>query len=377
MTTNGKSENFADLLDQYAYAEPTRGQILSATVIAARRDEVIVDVGLKRDAVVRRADLDRLDRSYVESLKPGDEVQVYVMYPDTEDGDLVVSLNKALEREDWRRAQELMETDQVTEGVVIDSNKGGMLVQFGRLVGFIPNSHIESVTPTSREGRVKEIKDSMVGRVLQLKVIQVEAERNRLIMSERAARRATRSERLSELKVGSVVTGRVVNITDFGVFVDIGGVDGMVHISNLDHRHVTHPSDVVSIGDEMTVRIDAVDVERERIALNRKATLPDPWETFTAQYRGGDLFEGVVTNVVDFGVFVASDSGAQGLVHATRMNSLKATPRDMFKEGDRVIVKIVGMDIDRKHIELSIDDITEDERAAFLAKQNRPSEPEA
>lgn len=377
MTTNGKSENFADLLDQYAYAEPMRGQILSATVIAARRDEVIVDVGLKRDAVVRRADLDRLDRSYVESLKPGDEVQVYVMYPDTEDGDLVVSLNKALEREDWRRAQELMETDQVTEGVVIDSNKGGMLVQFGRLVGFIPNSHIESVTPTSREGRVKEIKDSMVGRVLQLKVIQVEAERNRLIMSERAARRATRSERLSELKVGSVVTGRVVNITDFGVFVDIGGVDGMVHISNLDHRHVTHPSDVVSIGDEMTVRIDAVDVERERIALNRKATLPDPWETFTAQYRGGDLFEGVVTNVVDFGVFVASDSGAQGLVHATRMASLKATPRDMFKEGDRVIVKIVGMDIDRKHIELSIDDITEDERAAFLAKQNRPSEPEA
>lgn len=374
MTTNGTTENFADLLDQYAYAEPTRGQILPATVIAARRDEVIVDVGLKRDAVVRRADLDRLDRSYVESLKPGDEVQVYVMYPDTEDGDLVVSLNKALEREDWRRAQELMETDQVTEGVVIDSNKGGMLVQFGRLVGFIPNSHIESVTPTAREGRVKEIKDSMVGKVLQLKVIQVEAERNRLIMSERAARRATRSERLSELKVGSVVTGRVVNITDFGVFVDIGGVDGMVHISNLDHRHVTHPSDVVAIGDELTVRIDAVDVERERIALNRKATLPDPWATFTAQYGGGDLFEGIVTNVVDFGVFVASESGAQGLVHATRMASLKATPRDMFKEGDRVIVKIVGMDVDRKHIELSIDDITEEERAAFLAKRNQPKE---
>jgi small subunit ribosomal protein S1 len=369
MGNQGNTDNFAELLDQYSYVEPTRGQILPAIVIAARRDEVIVDVGLKRDAVVRRADLDRLDRSYVESLKPGDEVQVYVMYPDTEDGDLVVSLNKALEREDWRRAQELMETDQVTEGVVIDSNKGGMLVQFGRLVGFIPNSHIESVTPTSREGRVKEIKDSMIGKVLQLKVIQVEAERNRLIMSERAARRATRSERLSELQVGSIVTGRVVNITDFGVFVDIGGVDGMVHISNLDHRHVTHPSDIVSIGDELTVRIDAVDVERERIALNRKATLPDPWTTFVSQHKGGDLFEGIVTNVVDFGVFVASESGAQGLVHATRMTSLKATPRDMFKEGDRVLVKIVGMDVDRKHIELSIDDITEEERAAYLTKR--------
>lgn len=362
-------DSFANMLDQYGYREPLRGQILQATVIAARRDEVIVDVGLKRDAIVRRADLDRLDRSYVESLKPGDEVQVYVMYPDTEDGDLVVSLNKAMEREDWRRAQELMESDTVTEGIVIDSNKGGMLVQFGRLVGFIPNSHLESVTPTAREGRVKEIKDSLVGRPLQLKVIQVESERNRLIMSERAARRATRSERLAELIVGSLVTGRVVNITDFGVFVDIGGVDGMVHISNLDHRHVSHPSDIVNIGDEITVRIDSVDVERERIALNRKATLPDPWTTFIARYSGGDLFEGIVTNVVDFGVFVASESGAQGLVHATRMTSLNATPRDMFKESDRVIVKIVGMDVDRKHIELSIDDITPEELDAFNSKR--------
>jgi small subunit ribosomal protein S1 len=364
MVEKWEQENFADLLESYGYSEPKRGQILQATIIAARRDEVIVDVGLKRDAIVRRADLDRLDRSYVESLKAGDEVSVYVMYPDTEDGELVVSLNKALEREDWKRATDLMNADAVTEGTVIDSNKGGMLVQFGRLVGFIPNSHIESVTPTAKEGRVQEIKDNMVGQKLTLKVIQVESERNRLIMSERAARRATRSERLSELKVGSVVKGRVVNITDFGVFVDIGGVDGMVHISNLDHRHVSHPTDIVNIGEDIEVRIDSVDVERERIALNRKAILPDPWATFTAKYQGGDLFEGVVTNVVDFGVFVASESGAQGLVHATRMTSLNATPRDMFKEGDRVLVKIVGMDIDRKHIELSIDDITPEERAA-------------
>jgi small subunit ribosomal protein S1 len=365
MVEKMEMENFAELLESYSYSEPRRGEILSATVIAARRDEIIVDVGQKRDAVVRRSDIERLDRSFVESLKPGDEVQVYVMNPDTEDGELIVSLNKALEREDWRRAMELMESEAVTEGVVVDSNKGGMLVQFGRLTGFIPNSHIESVTPTAKEGRVKEIKDSLVGQTLQLKVIQVESQRNRLILSERAARRATRNERLSELKVGEIVRGRVVNITDFGVFVDIGGVDGMIHISNLDHRHVTHPSDIVQIGDEIDVRIDSVDIERERIALNRKATLPDPWATFVQHYKGGDLFEGIVTNVVDFGVFVASASGAQGLVHASRMTSLKATPRDMFKEGDRVLVKIVGMDVDRKHIELSIDDIGDDDRSAF------------
>ncbi len=358
LTLSQDAEDFASLLDAYAYEAPERGKIIPATILETRRDEIIVDVGLKRDAVVTRRDIERLDRAYVESLKPGDSVQVYILQPDNEDGDLIVSLNKALELEDWNKALALMESDDLTEATVIDSNKGGMLVRFGRLTGFVPNSHIESVTPAAKEGKVQEIKNSLVGQKLHLKVIQVETGRNRLILSERAARRATRNERLLELKIGAVVVGRVVNITDFGVFVDIGGVDGMVHISNLDHRHVSHPTEIVNIGDEISVRIDSIDVEKERIALNRKATLPDPWSTFVAQYKGGDAFEGVVTNVVDFGVFVAAPSGAQGLVHTSRMTSLGiSTPRDMFKEGDKVTVKIVGMDIDRKHIELSIDDV--------------------
>jgi small subunit ribosomal protein S1 len=361
-------EDFASLLEDYAYEAPERGKIVPATILETRRDEIILDIGLKRDAVVTRRDLERLDRSYVESLRPGDTVQVYILQTDYEDGDLIVSLNKALELEDWRRALELMERDEVTEATVIDSNKGGMLVRFGRLTGFVPNSHIESVSPTTKEGKIKEIKDSLVGQSLHLKVIQVETGRNRLILSERAARRATRNERLAELAVGSIVTGKVVNLTDFGVFVDIGGVDGMVHISNLDHRHISHPSEIVAIGDDITVRIDSVDIEKERIALNRKATLPDPWTTFVNTYKGGDLLEGIVTNVVDFGIFVAAPSGAQGLVHTSRMTSLGiSTPRDMFKEGDRVWVKVVGMDIDRKHIELSIDDITPEERAKAQA----------
>lgn len=364
-------EDFASLLEEYTYTSPERGKIVPATILETRRDEIILDIGLKRDAVVTRRDLERLDRAYVESLRPGDTVQVYILQTDYEDGDLIVSLNKALELEDWRRAIDLMEHDEVTEATVIDSNKGGMLVRFGRLVGFVPNSHIESVGPTTKEGKIKEIKDSLVGQSLQLKVIQVETGRNRLILSERAARRATRNERLTELNVGSVVVGKVVNLTDFGVFVDIGGVDGMVHISNLDHRHISHPSEIVAIGDDITVRIDSVDVQKERIALNRKATLPDPWTTFVSTYKGGDLLEGIVTNVVDFGIFVAAPSGAQGLVHTSRMASLGiSTPRDMFKEGDRVWVKVVGMDVDRKHIELSIDDITPEERAKAQASKS-------
>ncbi|MDQ7033641.1 MAG: S1 RNA-binding domain-containing protein [Anaerolineae bacterium] len=244
------------------------------------------------------------------------------MQPYNGDGDLIVSINKALELEDWSIATRLMESDEITEATVIDSNKGGLLVRFGRLTGFVPNSHIESVPPATPQGRMREIKDQLVGKKLGLKVIQVETKRNRLILSERAARRAARSERLGEIEIGQIIPGRVVNLTDFGAFVDIGGVDGMIHISNIDHRHVNHPSDILAVGDEVMVRVDSVDIERERIALNRKAVLPDPWQSFIESYNEGQLMEGVVTNVVDFGVFVAAPGGAQGLVHTSRMASL-------------------------------------------------------
>jgi small subunit ribosomal protein S1 len=364
---NGNGLTFEELLQQYDYAEPERGQILTGIILEARRDEIILDVGLKRDALVTRRDLSRLPDEVLATLVPGREVYTFVLQPYNEDGDLIVSINKALEMEDWLRAQELMEKDEITEATVLDVNKGGMLVQFGRLTGFVPNSHIESIPQNVNPNRLFNIKEEMVGRQLQLKVIQVETKRNRLILSERAARRAARSERLLELTPGQIVTGRVVNLTDFGAFVDIGGVDGMIHISNIDHRHVNHPGDVLAIGDEIEVRVDSVDVERERIALNRKAVLPDPWQVFTTRYKMGDLIDGVVTNVVDYGIFVAAPGGAQGLVHTSRMTRLGiSTPRDMFKEGDPVLVRVINIDLDRKHIELSVDDVTTAEQEAWL-----------
>jgi small subunit ribosomal protein S1 len=362
--------SFAELLDSYMYDAPQRGQILDGVILEAKRDEIILDVGLKRDAIVTRRDLERLSEEVLKELTPGKEVQTYVLQPSNGDGDLIVSINKALELEDWTIAQRLMEADEVTDAKVVETNKGGLLVRFGRLTGFVPNSHIESVPPSSSEAKMRKIKDELVGQTLQLKVIQVETKRNRLILSERAARRATRSERLAEIQVGQVLKGRVVNLTDFGAFVDIGGVDGMIHISNIDHRHVNHPSDVLSVGDEVDVRVDSIDNERERIALNRKAILPDPWESFTQKYNVGDLMEGVVTNVVDFGVFVAAPGGAQGLVHTSRMTSLGAsTPRDMFREGDGILVRIVGINVEQKHIELSVDDVPVEEQQAWMFRQ--------
>jgi len=370
--------SFAELLDSYMYDAPQRGQILDGVILEAKRDEIILDVGLKRDAIVTRRDLERLSAEVLKELTPGKEVQTYVLQPSNGDGDLIVSINKALELEDWTIAQRLMEADEVTDAKVVETNKGGLLVRFGRLTGFVPNSHIESVPPSSSETKMRKIKDELVGQTLQLKVIQVETKRNRLILSERAARRATRSERLAEIQVGQVLKGRVVNLTDFGAFVDIGGVDGMIHISNIDHRHVNHPSDVLSVGDEVDVRVDSIDSERERIALNRKAILPDPWESFTKKYNVGDLMEGIVTNVVDFGVFVAAPGGAQGLVHTSRMTSLGAsTPRDMFREGDGILVRIVGINLEQKHIELSIDDVPVEEQQAWMYRQREEQKAQA
>lgn len=364
---NTDEQSFADLLDGYMYEMPERGQILEGIILEAKRDQIILDVGLKRDAVVTRKDLERLSEDIINDLTPGKEVQTLVLQPYDGEGELIVSINKALELEDWGRAESLLETDEVTEGTVIDTNKGGLLVRFGRLTGFVPNSHIESVPPAASHGRLREIKEGLIGEKLQLKVIQVETKRNRLILSERAARRMARSERLQEIEAGQILMGRVVNLTDFGAFVDIGGVDGMIHISNIDHRHVNHPSDVLAVGDEVEVRVDSVDIERERIALNRKAILPDPWDTFMINHTVGSLMEGVVTNVVDFGVFVAAPGGAQGLVHTSRMASLGAsTPRDMFREGDDVLVRIVGIDAEQQHIELSVDDVSLEEQEAWM-----------
>jgi small subunit ribosomal protein S1 len=369
---NGNHLSFEDMLDTYLYEEPYHGQILTGIILEKRHDEIILDVNLKRDAVVTRKDIQRLPEDILDDLEVGQEVATYVLQPHSADGELIVSINKALELRDWRRAQELLDSDEVVEATVIDGNKGGMLVRFGRLIGFVPNSHIESLPTAASQGRMRDVKDSLLGTKLQLKVIQVEQRRNRLILSERAARRAARSERLMQIEAGQIMKGKVVNLTDFGAFVDLGGVDGMIHISNIDHRHINHPSDVLEIGQEIDVRIDSIDVERERIALNRKAVLPDPWDVFSENYSVNELMEGVVTNVVDFGVFVAAPGGAQGLIHTSRMSSLGiSTPRDMFREGDPVLVRIVGIDRAQQHIELSVDDVTVEEQEAWMFKRRQ------
>jgi small subunit ribosomal protein S1 len=363
--------DFQELLDEYDYAPPHQGQILDSTILEARDNELILDVGLKRDAVVPRTDLDRIDDELRDSLKAGDELKVWVLRPYDRDGDLIVSINKALELEDWDRAHKLLDSGETVECEVIGRNRGGLLVAFGRLRAFVPNSHVTSIPRGTSADRRDEAKRALQGERLRVKVIEIDRQRNRLVMSEREAREAERQDRLAELEAGQDIEGRVVNLVDFGAFVDLGGVDGLLHVSRIAHHRVEHPGDVFTVGDKVTVRVIDVDRKRERISLDRRPLIPNPWETFIEEHHPGDLLTGVVTGIVDYGIFVKVEEGVQGLVHISSMSTLGIKhPEEMFRENDEVLVRIAEIDPDRERLDLSVDAVTYDEQQAWLYQRH-------
>src|SRR5690606_5297131 len=298
------------------------------------------------------------------------EVNVYVLRPRGNDGEVLVSISKALTREDWEYAAELMEKDKTIDVTVTGFNKGGALVDFGRLRGFIPNSQLMSVPRGASREQQENAKNELIGRSIPVKVIEVNQRRNRLVLSETAARRDQRQELLEGLEPGQVVTGRVVKIVDYGAFVDIGGVNGLVHISKLDWQHVNHPSDVLTVGEEIEVRIEDVDVERERISLNRQALIPDPWSEIEQSHEIGDLVSGKISSVVDYGVFVELPNGITGLVHVSEMSSTNvASPQKWAQEGDDLLVRIISIDPERKRIGLSVDKVTQQELYDWMTER--------
>jgi small subunit ribosomal protein S1 len=307
-----------------------------------------------------------------ERLVVGGEVMTYVLQPRNQDGELIVSINKALELEDWLNAKTTQEQDTTVEGEVIDANRGGLLVRYGRLTGFVPQSHVVSLPRFSSDYELQEAKKNIVGQTLPLKFIEIDRKRNRLIMSERLARAEAEQSRISELELGQQVKGRVVSIVKFGAFVDLGGVDGLIHISKLDHRHINHPGEILSVGDEVDVVIDGIDEEKSRISLNRVVLLPDPWESVTQEYEVGDLVQGVVTNVVDFGVFVQLPNSLQGLVHVSKMSTFgSSNPHDLLREGDELLVRIISIEPDRQRIGMSVDDVTVEEQEEWMRSRQQ------
>lgn len=348
-------ENFEEMLASsfdFSYTPPRRGEIREATILQIDEREIIVDLGAKQDGIVPSQDLERMEDAFRQSLETGASVPVYVVNPRDQNDNLIVSINMGLQRYDWEKARELLTSQDAVDVKVSGYNKGGALVRWNRLEGFIPSSHLVS---TNLSVDRKEAMTQLIGNTLGVKVIEVDQDRRRLIFSEREAQKEWRAKRkaklLAELNVGDVVNGVVTGLRDFGAFVNIGGADGLIHVSELAWHRVDHPRDILHIGEEIEVYVLNLDRQTNRIALSRKRLLNDPWDDAQFRYHEGQLVAGYVTNVVDFGAFVALEDGLEGLLHLSEMGdgALKE-PYSYVQKGDQLSLRISHLEPEKRRV---------------------------
>jgi small subunit ribosomal protein S1 len=360
-------------LEDWDYQRPKRGQVRTGVILAIREQEIIVDVDAKRDGIVPYADMQRLGVEAVEELSVGDELPVYILRPEDKEGNLLVSLFQARQAKAWERAAELAESGQVWEGEVVGYNKGGLVMLFDEIRGFIPASQVPGFPHgLGQEERLQRLSDR-VGEKMMVKVIEINRRNRRLILSATAAQRQWRKRQrerlLEELREGQVHKGVVSSLCSFGAFVDLGGADGLVHISELSWRRVRHPREVVSVGDEVEVYVLRLDHDRKRIGLSLKRLQPEPWALVEDKYELGQLVEGVVTNVVDFGAFAEIEEGVEGLIHVSELTETKIShPREVVKKGDLLLLRIIRIDARRKRLGLSLKRVLESEWAEWAAR---------
>lgn len=367
------------LTEAYDYNPPQRGQIREGVILEVGDYGVVIDIGLKRDGFVPPDDLDRLDEEELSALKPNQDVIARVMKPRDENGNLILSLYETRTEQDWNQARELLDSGEFTTGEIVAYNQGGLLVRFNHLEGFIPGSHLASVSG----GRYSDRQDKFqeyVGQELPLKIIEVNQRKRRLIFSERLAvqeLREVNTERLlNELVEGDVYRGTVSRLVDFGAFVDLGGADGLIHISEMAWQKIRHPGEVVQVGDEVDVYVLKLDHKRKRISLSLKRLQPDPWTLANDFYTVGQIVRGRAANIVDFGVFVSLDVGIQALLHLSELaDPPPEHPQEMVHPGDELIVRILRIEPERQRMALSLKAVSDSEREAWLAKQTPPQKP--
>ncbi len=327
------------------------GQIVEGTVVKVDRDEVLLDIGYKSEGVIPARELSiRNDVDPSEIVSLGESVEALVLTKEDKEGRLVLSKKRAQYERAWGKIEEVKESEGVVSGPVIEVVKGGLILDIG-LRGFLPASLVEL-------RRVRDLQP-YVGRTLEAKIIELDKNRNNVVLSRRAwleeTQKEQREEFLDNLKPGEVRTGTVSSVVNFGAFVDLGGMDGLVHVSELSWKHVDHPGSVVAVGDEIQVQVLEVDLDRERISLSLKATQQDPWQEFATNHRVGELVYGRVTKLVPFGAFVQVGDGIEGLVHISEMSAHHVElPEQVVTPGEELWVKIIDLDLQRRRISLSI-----------------------
>jgi small subunit ribosomal protein S1 len=336
-----------------------QGDIVDGEIVSVTPTEVLVDVGAKSEGIVPSKELERLGREGLESLRPGDTLPVFVVRPEDRDGDLILSIRRAEEEADWRRAQELHETGDIFEGQVAGFNRGGLIVRLGKLRGFVPASQLSPAHQGSDKQQPEERWARLVGTPIRVKVIEFNRKRKRLILSERAAIRQWRDSQkdklLDGLRVGEVRHGVVSSLSDFGAFIDLGGADGLVHLSELSWNRAVKPRDVLRVGQEVEVYVLNVDREKKRIALSLKRLEPEPWTTVESRYYVGQLVEGTITRLANFGAFALVSDEIEGLIHISELSTGRINhPQDVVREGEKHVMRIIRIDPRRRRMGLSL-----------------------
>lgn len=366
-------DQMEELLEQHDYAKLEVGDIRPGIIVANTPQGLILDLGVKRDGLVPPSDLAKLEPEEREALKVNDEIFVYIVNTDQPDS-LTVSIHLARLNQDWIEAEELLESGRIIEAEVIGYNKGGAIVPYGRLRGFIPISHLVEISPGMNDRKRQQRLAKLRGEKLPLKVIEVDRRRRRLVLSQRDAQREweekRKAELLSQLNEGDVIKGRVSGLRDFGIFVDLGGADGLVHISELAWHRVDHPREVVKVGDEIEVYVLKLDRNDQRISLSRKRLLANPWDSVEKRYKVNQLVEGAITRIVDYGGFAEIEPGVEGLLHVSQLSRGNVeNVQEVIQEGETHLLRIVSIDPDRQRIGLSLKAVTASEQIEWMAQR--------
>jgi small subunit ribosomal protein S1 len=380
-----EEENELHLMEQllsdpaHDYRKLQYGDTIDGKIMRVDRDSILVDIGGKSEGVVPAREMQSLTPEERAALQVGNDVFVFVINSEDQEVHAILSIDKARQEKSWRQLERSYQNSEIITANVINYNKGGLLVNLEGVRGFVPASQIEGITRASDSQKQSDMA-RMIGRDMSLKIIEINRSRNRLILSQRQAvqevREVKKDELLSSLNEGDIHTGVVSSICDFGAFVDIGGTDGLVHLSELSWGRVNHPGELLKVGQKVQVYILGIDNERRRIALSIKRTQNEPWATVGERYHLGQIIEGTITQITPFGAFARIEEGIEGLIHISELGDTNVkNPRDVVSEGDAVQVRIIRIDPSRKRIGLSLRLHPENESGSDDASNDQATNP--
>ncbi len=369
-TQDDSSLDMQQLLDEMEFKSLRRGEIVEGAVMRANAEGIYLDIGHKEEGFIPPNEMRTISQEELIQINEGDSLIAFVLRPDSQDGP-ILSVDRARGEEGWREIQKYMESDETVEGVIVGFNRGGCILEVANVQGFVPMSQLvtishdqlssqdEQESPADGDQEPQLDGGDFVGKNLTVKVLEVNRSRNRAIFSERSAlkeqREAQKAALIEDLHEGEIRKGRVTGISNFGAFVDMGGADGLIHISELSWGMVSSPEEIVSVGQELDVYVLRVDRDTMKIALSLRRLQPEPWDTIFDRYQVGDVVDATITKLADFGAFARLEDSIEGLIHVTELTSAVIThPREVVSEGSEVKVRILRIEVDRKRLGLSI-----------------------